>query len=78
MEPSDLSHLEPSGSPLLNVIRLIGAFALTLIAIVGVLVVLELLPRSVLSAFALKAGLVATIVCAAIALVTLLVPSRRA
>lgn len=77
MKTSDMNELDASGSPLLGLIRLVGSVALTLIAGVGVLVVLDILPESMLSTLAVKVGLVTMIIVATAAVVTLLWPSRR-
>jgi hypothetical protein len=76
MQAPDMAPV-PGSRSLLGVVRLIGAVAIGLIATLAVLVVLDVLPDSVLSEFAMKILLVAAIAAAAIGVMSLLLHSRR-
>ena len=63
----------PSGlRSLLGIVRVVGALAVVLLGTVAALVVLDVLPRSVLSEFSMKILLVAGITAVTIGLATLL------
>jgi len=67
----------PSGtSSFLGIVRVVAALAVVLLGSIAALVVLDVLPRSVLSEFAMKILLVAGITAVTIGLATLLLRSR--
>ncbi|OGA10067.1 MAG: hypothetical protein A3D95_05815 [Betaproteobacteria bacterium RIFCSPHIGHO2_12_FULL_69_13] len=55
-----------------GVLRAIGAIAVTIVALIGVLVVLEVIPREALQEWFTKLGLIAAIVVAAAVALALL------
>jgi hypothetical protein len=63
-------------SSLLGIVRVVAALAVVLLGTVAALVVLDVLPRSVLSEFSMKILLVAGITAVTIGLATLLLKPR--
>jgi hypothetical protein len=64
-------------SPLVGLLRLIGAVAVLIIAAIAALVVLDILPQDVLATFAMKVVIVAGIAAATIGVLTVLLPPRN-
>jgi hypothetical protein len=76
MPPPDVSSPTTSKT-FVNVLRLIGALAVLLIAAIAVLVVLDVLPDELLTRLTMKIVLVAGIAAAAIGVMTVLIPPRN-
>ena len=62
---------------LVGLLRLVGAVAVLIIAVIAALVVLDILPDEVLATVAMKVVIVAGIAAATIGLLTVLLPPRN-
>lgn len=76
MPPPDVTPQSRTGS-FVGVLRLVGALAVLLIAVIAALVVLDVLPDEVLAKFTMKVVIVAGIAAAALGVVTVLLPPRN-
>lgn len=62
---------------LVGLLRLVGAVAVLIIAVIAALVVLDILPQDVLATITMKIVIVAGIAAAAIGVLTVLLPPRN-
>jgi hypothetical protein len=76
VDAPDMSR-QPGGRTFLGLVRLVGAVAVLLIALLAALVVLDILPDSLLSELAGKIFMVAVIAAAALGIASLMVGGRR-
>jgi hypothetical protein len=76
MPPSDATP--QSRTPMLvGLLRLVGAVAVLIIAVIAALVVLDVLPHEVLATVTMKIVIVAGIAAATIGVLTVLLPPRN-
>ena len=76
MPPPDIAP-QSTAKSFVGFLRLIGAVAVLLIAVIAALVVLDVLPQEVLARFTMKIVIVAGIAAAALGLLAVLLPPRN-
>jgi hypothetical protein len=75
MPPPDTAP-QPTSRSLVSFLRLIGALAVLMIAVIAALVVLDVLPDEILARATMKIVIVAGIAAAALGVITVLLPPR--